>query len=101
MGDSGREPVTVLSTSESWGLLREAVVGRLAVMVDDQPDIFPVNYLVDHGSIVFRTAEGTKLASSVGRLVAFEVEGYDSSSGEARSVVNKGTARGVKQPREG
>jgi uncharacterized protein len=69
-------------------------------MVDEQPDIFPVNYLVDHGSIVFRTAEGTKLASSVGRLVAFEVDGYDPSSGEAWSVVVKGKAREVKQLHE-
>lgn len=100
MSDNGREPVKVLSISESWGLLREAVVGRLAVMVDEQPDIFPVNYLVDHGSIVFRTAEGTKLATSVGRLVAFEVDGYDPASGEAWSVVVKGKAREVKQLHE-
>ena len=50
-----------LSTAESWDLLREAVVGRLAVMSDDRPDIFPVNHLVDHESVVFRTAAGSKL----------------------------------------
>jgi nitroimidazol reductase NimA-like FMN-containing flavoprotein (pyridoxamine 5'-phosphate oxidase superfamily) len=69
-------------------------------MIDDQPDIFPVNYLVDHGSIVFRTAEGTKLANSVDRLVAFEVDGYDPASGEAWSVVVRGKAREVKQLHE-
>lgn len=90
-------PAAKLSGSESWCLLREAVVGRLAVVVDGEPDIFPVNYLVDHGSIVFRTAEGTKLAASVGAPVAFEVDGYDPSTGEAWSVVVKGTAREVKK----
>jgi uncharacterized protein len=90
-------PVVVLNVSECWGLLRQAVVGRLAVMLDDQPDIFPVNYLADRGSIVFRTAAGTKLANSVGRQVAFEVDGYDPTSGEAWSVVVKGKAWEVKQ----
>ncbi|MEJ7705117.1 MAG: pyridoxamine 5'-phosphate oxidase family protein [Geodermatophilaceae bacterium] len=85
----------VLSASESWALLREAVVGRLAVVMDDQPEIFPVNYLVDHGSIVFRTAAGAKLTASIGRSVAFEVDAYDQASGEAWSVVVKGTAQEV------
>jgi nitroimidazol reductase NimA-like FMN-containing flavoprotein (pyridoxamine 5'-phosphate oxidase superfamily) len=47
-----------LSATESWALLRQTDVGRLAVIVDDRPDIFPVNYLVDHGSVVIRTAPG-------------------------------------------
>jgi nitroimidazol reductase NimA-like FMN-containing flavoprotein (pyridoxamine 5'-phosphate oxidase superfamily) len=86
-----------LSASESWGLLREQLVGRLAVVSNDaQPDIFPVNYIVDHGSIVFRTAAGTKLAAAVDRPVAFEMDGYDPATGEAWSVVVKGTAREVK-----
>ncbi|MEJ7772349.1 MAG: pyridoxamine 5'-phosphate oxidase family protein [Geodermatophilaceae bacterium] len=61
--------VVVLSTSESWALLRDGVIGRLAVLVDDEPDIFPINYLVDHGSIVFRTANGTKLIASTAFLI--------------------------------
>ena len=87
--------VVVLSTSESWALLRDGVIGRLAVLVDDKPDIFPINYLVDHGSIVFRTADGTKLIASVGHRVAFEVDSYDPSSGQAWSVVVKGVAREI------
>ena len=85
--------MTVLSAHESLALLRASVVGRLAVSITDHPDIFPINYVVDHGSIVFRTAEGTKLAAAVlGRGVAFEVDGYDEPSGEAWSVVVKGHA---------
>ena len=95
MSEEQPQPATVLSASESWMLLRESVVGRLAVAVDGQPEIFPVNYVVDHGSIVFRTAEGTKLSGSVDRPVAFEVDSYDPSSGQAWSVVAKGTAREV------
>lgn len=55
-----------LSDAHSWALLRQAVVGRLAVIVDGAPDNFPVNHQVDHGSVVFRTAAGTKLAGALG-----------------------------------
>ena len=84
---------TILEASTCWELLRSTEVGRLAVSFGDQPDIFPVNFVVDHGTIVFRTAEGTKLAAAVlGRGVAFEVDGYDADAGEAWSVVVKGRA---------
>jgi len=84
-----------LSTAQCWALLRESSVGRLAVSADGQPDIFPVNHVVDHGSIVFRTALGTKLLGSAGRLVAFEADGYDLSDATAWSVVVKGMAREI------
>jgi len=85
-----------LGPAEGWALLREAVVGRLGVVVHGAPEIFPVNYVVDHGSIVFRTAEGTKLAGALGEHVAFEVDGYDAVSGEAWSVVVKGIAEEIR-----
>ena len=95
MSDGELNSGVKLSTAESWTLLREAVVGRLAVMVDDHPEIFPVNHMVDHGSVVFRSAAGTKLAGSVGHLVAFEVDGYDLVTASAWSVVVKGQAQQV------
>ena len=68
-------------------------MGRLAVSIRDHPDIFPINYVVDRGGVVFRTAEGTKLAASVlGRGVAFEIDGLDPDAGEAWSVIVKGHA---------
>ena len=90
--------VVVLEPHECWELLRSAEVGRLAVAIMHEPDIFPVNYVVDHGSVVFRTAEGTKLAgAALGRAVAFEVDGYEPSQGEAWSVVLKGRAVEIEQ----
>jgi nitroimidazol reductase NimA-like FMN-containing flavoprotein (pyridoxamine 5'-phosphate oxidase superfamily) len=80
------------TASESWGLLRSGVVGRLAVVVDQAPDIFPVNFAVDHGTVVIRTAGGTKLEAARRGPVAFEVDGYDLDAREAWSVVLKGTA---------
>jgi nitroimidazol reductase NimA-like FMN-containing flavoprotein (pyridoxamine 5'-phosphate oxidase superfamily) len=92
-----------LSESECWEMLRHAEqsgggVGRIAVSIMNHPDIFPVNYVVDHGSVVFRTAEGTKLAAAVlGAGVAFEVDGYQPELGEAWSVVIKGNAVEIEQ----
>src|SRR4249920_1566750 len=88
--------VAVLTPPECWQELRRAEVGRLAVSIAGHPDIFPINFVVDHASIVFRTAEGTKLAAAVlGRAVAFEVDGYEPTLGEAWSVVLKGKAREI------
>ena len=85
-----------LGVAECWSLLRHEEVGRLAVSIADHPDIFPINYLVDGESIVFRTAAGTKLAASVlGKGVAFEIDGYDPIGGDAWSVVVKGYAREI------
>jgi len=85
----------VLTTTQCWELLRDSVVGRLAVTVDGSPDIFPVNPVVDHGTIVFRTTDGTKLAATKDRDIAFEVDGYDSGSAQAWSVVVKGRAHEI------
>ena len=86
-----------LTSTASWTRLRQASVGRLAVVVDGHPDIFPVNHIVDHDSVVFRSAAGTKLASCAGHRVAFEVDGYDVVTGSAWSVVVKGHAARVNQ----
>jgi hypothetical protein len=84
---------TVLSMHECLDLLRTADVGRLAVSTTNLPDIFPINYVVDRGTVVFRTAAGAKLAAAVlGQGVAFEVDGVDAAAGDAWSVVIKGHA---------
>lgn len=82
-----------LGSSECWDYVRQASVGRLAVVVDGLPYIFPINFAVDHGSVVFRSAEGTKLAAALADTpVAFEVDGYDDRLSYAWSVVLRGTA---------
>ena len=82
-----------LGSRDCWALLASARVGRLALNVDGRPEIFPVNHVVDHGTVVFRTAPGTKLAGVRGTTpVAFEVDGLDLEAGVAWSVVLKGRA---------
>jgi nitroimidazol reductase NimA-like FMN-containing flavoprotein (pyridoxamine 5'-phosphate oxidase superfamily) len=86
------EPVTELSTTECWEMLHAEEFGRLAFRLVDEVHITPVNYAVDGDSLLFRTAEGSKLLGIVmGAPVAFEVDQYDEET--ARSVVVRGTAR--------
>ncbi|MEO6713826.1 MAG: pyridoxamine 5'-phosphate oxidase family protein [Mycobacteriales bacterium] len=89
--------VTDLDVHECWALIRSAEVGRLAVVIGNQPEIFPINFVVDHGSVVFRTAAGTKLAAlSDSERVAFEVDGYAPRDRQAWSVVVKGRANKIR-----
>lgn len=85
--------VEELSENVCWALLRTTDVGRLAVIVGDHPEIFPINYVVDHATVVFRSAEGTKVTAALNdHPVAFETDGYDPETGLAWSVVVKGEA---------
>ena len=92
--------VLELTNSECWQRMRDLPFGRLAVVLDGRPEIFPVNHVVDRGSLVFRSDPGAKLLGAVGHAVAFEVDGYDSASGVAWSVVAKGRAHEVRQLHE-
>ena len=55
------DPVTVLSDDESWDLIAAVHLGRLVTVVDGRPEIFPVNFVVQRRTVLFRSAEGTKL----------------------------------------
>ena len=84
-------PVTTLTDGECWELLQSTEFGRLALSVADQPEIFPINFAVQNGTFVFRTAQGTKLAAlTINESVALEIDGYDDDGGW--SVVVKGHA---------
>jgi len=81
-----------LAEEDCWALLERETLGRLGLVVAGDLEIFPVNYRVDGRRLLFRTAEGTKLAGlTVHDQVVFEIDGADETS--AWSVVVKGTAR--------
>lgn len=89
-----------LDSARCLALLRGVPYGRLAVIVNGRPEIFPVNHAVHHGSVVFRTANGTKLQAAVGQPVAYQADGVDEAAGTAWSVVISGTAHQVQQLHE-
>lgn len=96
------QPLEELSESECWTLLRTVGIGRLAApTARGGVEIFPVNHVVDQGSIVFRTALGTKLTTALDALeVAFEADNAASTVSEQDddpwSVVVHGTADLIK-----
>ncbi len=99
--DERQQATEILSESDCWDLLEQAAVGRLAVDIAGQPDIFPINFIVDKSGIVFRSAAGTKLAGAIlNRLVAFEIDGYEPGDRTAWSVVVKGHARPIERMQE-
>lgn len=88
--------VEQLTVDTCWALMRTTTVGRLAVVVDDHPDIFPINYAVDRGTLVFRTGEGSKVLGALsGTSVALEADGFDPETGRVWSVVVKGRAHTI------
>ena len=85
------EPVSVLTDDESWDLLSGVHLGRLVTTVDGRAEIFPVNYVVQRGTVLFRTAEGTKLFTAMmNSQVLFEAD--DHNVVEGWSVIVRGTA---------
>ncbi|NYF17726.1 hypothetical protein HDC37_002571 [Microbacterium sp. AK009] len=88
----GDDAVTPLDDDQCWERLRTHRLGRLVTRVRDVMDIFPVNYIVDDRTILFRTAEGSKLFElTVNDEVLFEVDDYTAS--DAWSVVVRGRAQ--------
>jgi nitroimidazol reductase NimA-like FMN-containing flavoprotein (pyridoxamine 5'-phosphate oxidase superfamily) len=92
---SSEAGVAQLNEAQCWARLRTAGIGRVAVVVDGAPEIFPVNSVVDHGGIVFRTGARSRIAGAIGQPVAVEVDGYDTSRGTGWSVMIKGVAAEV------
>lgn len=89
--------VQQLTESECLALLRTGSVGRVAVVAGDgDVDIFPINYVVDHGTIVFRTAPGTKLTRIIDApRVTFEADQHVPEEGVWWSVMVKGDAKRI------
>ncbi|CAM3113139.1 pyridoxamine 5'-phosphate oxidase [Mycobacterium intermedium] len=84
-------PVTVLSEDESWSLLSTVSLGRLVTVRGTRAEIFPINFATQRRTLIFRTAQGTKLYNAVmGEGVAFEAD--DHTDTEGWSVIVHGRA---------
>ena len=90
-----------LTRSECFELLAGARLGRVAVVDDLGPVVFPVNFVLDRHTVVFRTEEGTKLhAASGGGKVCFEADGTDEAARTGWSVIVRGEITEVTDPAE-
>jgi len=85
----------ILSEQECLFLLDSRDLGRVALLVQGQIEIFPVNYAMDGAIVAFRTAPGTKLSWAPKTAVSFEVDDWDPVAEAGWSVVVKGLVREV------
>ena len=91
--DGGLE---LLTEQEACTLLAGGEVGRIGITLGAMPAIFPVNYRLVDGAIVFLTAPGSKLsAAASGAVVAFEVDDYGALDRSGWSVLAIGQAEVV------
>jgi uncharacterized protein len=96
---SSHEPIEVMTNDECWEFLSTHEFGRLAFHLAEQVHIAPVNYAVDEGTLLIRSAEGSKLLGVVMNPdIAFEVDEFDGD--QALSVVLRGAARKLDEDEE-
>ena len=90
-----------LSPAQCWQMIESTPVGRVGVLNDSAHEIYPVNHVVDHHSIVFRTDPGSKLRGLLrSPAVCFEVDAVDAARSTGWSVLVKGRAVEVHDPSE-
>lgn len=88
------EGLEILSEEVCLELLSREEVGRIAVSVSALPAIFPVNYRLIDGDVLFLTGAGIKANAAIeGNVVGFEVDHIDPESRTGWSVLIVGQAR--------
>ncbi len=87
--------LTAVHEVECWQLLATAEFGRLGLVVEDRPEVLPVNYILDGETLLFRTTEGTVLAQAAFKVVALEVDRVEGATHEGWSVLAQGVAEDI------
>lgn len=85
-----RTGLETIAPDECRRLLASDEIGRLAIVDGGTPAVFPVNYVFDGRTVVFRTAPGTKLSSGPRRPATFEIDAFDRQQRTGWSVVVTG-----------
>jgi nitroimidazol reductase NimA-like FMN-containing flavoprotein (pyridoxamine 5'-phosphate oxidase superfamily) len=90
------EGLEVLDERQALGLLALGEVGRVGLTMGALPAIFPVNYRLIAGDIVFRSSPGSKLSAAASHtVVAFEVDDYHVADRSGWSVLVVGRSEVV------
>ncbi len=92
--DQGRH-LDEIAEEECFDLLRSQDLGRLAIVRDGRPEIFPVNYAISDRIIAIRTQPGVKLTYASLAHVAFEVEDINPDTREGWVVEVRGYAEDI------
>ncbi|MEE9415512.1 MAG: pyridoxamine 5'-phosphate oxidase family protein [Acidimicrobiales bacterium] len=88
-----RQGLEVIPYEECKDLLREAGIGRIGFLDQGETIILPVNFAFVSGSILFRSAPGSKLSSAeIAKPMSFEIDGWEESTRTGWSVLVKGVS---------
>ena len=87
--------IEIMDENECFELLKTQSVGRLGIVADSRPLIFPVNYVFDDYAIVFKTTIGTKFEHSALNSVSFEVDSLDYVNRSGWSIMVDGVGREI------
>ncbi|MEY2433096.1 MAG: uncharacterized protein QOC92_2821 [Acidimicrobiaceae bacterium] len=91
-----RTAMGALDVDECLVLLRWEVVGRLAVAAPgESPIVVPVNFVVENGTVVFRTGHGEKLNRLNDQPISLQVDRFDWFRRIGWSVLVRGVAREI------
>jgi nitroimidazol reductase NimA-like FMN-containing flavoprotein (pyridoxamine 5'-phosphate oxidase superfamily) len=93
------EGLELLDETQCLSLLASAEIGRVGVSIAALPAIFPVNFRLIDGAIVFRTSPGTKLeAAAAEAVLAFEADDFAVADRSGWSVLAVGRSHVVTDP---
>ncbi|MET8703509.1 pyridoxamine 5'-phosphate oxidase family protein [Kitasatospora sp. NPDC004723] len=93
-----RPPLRHLTEPECWDLIGTHGLGRVGLPVSPGPAVYPVNYAVDHRTIVYRTSPRGSAAPSDGSRVSFQIDHIDDRLCEGWSVLILGESHHVEDP---
>ena len=90
-----------LTTDECFRLLASQHLGRVGLVVAEQPMVLPVNYALLGHTVVFRTARGSGFDRVVrGTDVVLEIDHADPAYHSGWSVLGRGVAQGMEDSAE-
>ncbi|MEU7059149.1 pyridoxamine 5'-phosphate oxidase family protein [Streptomyces sp. NPDC046197] len=98
-GGAAQHPVLVkLTAKECWERLGTHGIGRVALPAHPGPSVFPVNYIVDGTTVLYRTDPQGAAVAEPGGEVSFQVDHVDECRRVGWSVLIAGTAEHVADP---
>ncbi|MEA1902441.1 MAG: pyridoxamine 5'-phosphate oxidase family protein [Actinomycetota bacterium] len=84
------EPITEAKALE---LLEDSLVAHIGVVVDGEPYVTPMSFIVDGKRILFRTKSGRRFSGiEANPVVSIEASKFDEETGDWTSVIVKGVA---------
>ena len=88
-----------LTREQAFDVLNREPVAHLGIVIDGEPYVTPMSFVVDDDRSLFRTMAGRKLDGLRAHpKVCIEVSSYDDETGDWESVMVLGTAQFVDDP---